>query len=297
VFCIGVLGEHEPIKFPKPFDNCIRLKHLLEDKVDEKYYIDDEKCRKLLDSLKSKDIEKMNYLGNVHPSGKGMNGSVYNAESVAPTITTNKGEGSKVLVGRALTEVRTEEAKQQRREMRKNEGKDYCSRRGKDLVPRQDDYSNCITATVGREHMIITDDEPKIIEDFYANRDIRVYDDCPTLRADRQGLKVIQEGTLNNCQSGHVYNPEGVSVNLCANGGGMGAKTGLYNVNYRIRKLTPRECFRLMAFSDEDFDLARNRLIEQFYKGKDKANSQLYKIAGNSIVVSVLKEIFKLNFK
>jgi len=65
---------------------------------------------------------------------------------------------------------------------------------------------------------------------------------------------------------------------------------------FRIRKLTPLECWRLMGFSDEDFDKARKALIEKFYKGNDRANSQLYKMAGNSIVVDVLMLIFKQLF-
>ena len=52
----------------------------------------------------------------------------------------------------------------------------------------------------------------------------------------------------------------------------------------RIRKLTPKECFRLMGFSDEDFSKA-----EQV----PTSNAQLYKQAGNSIVVDVLEEILK----
>ena len=51
----------------------------------------------------------------------------------------------------------------------------------------------------------------------------------------------------------------------------------------RIRKLTPRECWRLMDFSDEDFEKAE----------KVNSNSQLYKQAGNSIVKNVLCEVFK----
>lgn len=52
---------------------------------------------------------------------------------------------------------------------------------------------------------------------------------------------------------------------------------------YRIRKLTPLECWRLMGFSDKDF-----------YKAKEvNSNSQLYKQAGNSIVKEVLLSIFK----
>lgn len=53
---------------------------------------------------------------------------------------------------------------------------------------------------------------------------------------------------------------------------------------YRIRKLTPLECWRLMGFSDEDFYKAKNAGV---------SNSQLYKQAGNSIVVDVLYYIFK----
>lgn len=51
----------------------------------------------------------------------------------------------------------------------------------------------------------------------------------------------------------------------------------------RIRKLTPRETWRLMGFSDEEFDRAK----------AVNSDSQLYKQAGNSIVVSVLEEIFR----
>lgn len=53
--------------------------------------------------------------------------------------------------------------------------------------------------------------------------------------------------------------------------------------NVRIRKLTPKECWRLMGFSDEDFDKAK----------KVNSDSQLYKQAGNSIVVDVLMAIFR----
>lgn len=60
-----------------------------------------------------------------------------------------------------------------------------------------------------------------------------------------------------------------------------------------VRKLTPKECWRLMGFDDDDFEKARKALNDTFYKGKDKSSSQLYKQAGNSIVVNVLEDIFK----
>ena len=53
---------------------------------------------------------------------------------------------------------------------------------------------------------------------------------------------------------------------------------------YRIRKLTPKECWRLMAFKDSDFDKAQSAGI---------SNTQLYKQAGNSITVCTLYYIFR----
>jgi DNA (cytosine-5)-methyltransferase 1 len=52
--------------------------------------------------------------------------------------------------------------------------------------------------------------------------------------------------------------------------------------NLRIRKLTPKECWRLMGFDDTDFEKAE----------VVNSNTQLYKQAGNSIVVPVLENIF-----
>lgn len=59
-------------------------------------------------------------------------------------------------------------------------------------------------------------------------------------------------------------------------------EANILSSQYRIRKLTPLECWRLMGFSDEDF-----RKAEQV-----NSNSQLYKQAGNSIVKDVLMAIF-----
>ena len=60
------------------------------------------------------------------------------------------------------------------------------------------------------------------------------------------------------------------------------------DITFKLRKLTPLECWRLMGVSDEDFYKVKNAGI---------LNSQLYKLAGNSIVVDVLEEIFKNLFK
>ena len=102
---------------------------------------------------------------------------------------------------------------------------------------------------------------------IYDDRDIgfsaRIYDIRPTQRAERNGINVIigEEGDDKNM----IDNKKDDNV-------------------YRIRKLTPLECWRLMGFSDDDFDKAQQAGI---------SDTQLYKQAGNSIVVDVLYYIFK----
>lgn len=132
------------------------------------------------------------------------------------------------------------------------------------------------------------------MEDFYKNRPARHYDKTsPTIRADRQGLKVAIR-TAN--QKGYDLAENGDGIDLAypqsqTRRGRVGhgvSKTlmGMDSMgtldNYRIRKLTPKECWRLMGFADEDFEKAE----------KVCSNSQLYKQAGNSIAVNVLMGIF-----
>ena len=71
---------------------------------------------------------------------------------------------------------------------------------------------------------------------------------------------------------------------LTASMGTGGGNVPIYKMNLRIRKLTPKECWRLMGFDDEDIDKCIKAGI---------SNAQLYKQAGNSIVVNVLESIFK----
>ena len=99
---------------------------------------------------------------------------------------------------------------------------------------------------------------------------------------------IVKTGQFDNPQRGRIYDPDGLAptLNTCSGGGLEPKFINRSCVDVRIRKLTPRECFRLMGFTDDDFD-----------KIKGISNSQLYKMAGNSIVVNVLTEIFKELFK
>lgn len=108
-----------------------------------------------------------------------------------------------------------------------------------------------------------------------------------TLTTVQKDNYIIQVGNLKqtdsfggNPQTGRVYSSDGLSPCLNTMQGG-GREPKVLN-NTRIRKLTPRECFRLQGVSDEDFN-----------KLNGISKTQLYKLAGNSIVVDVLENIFK----
>lgn len=134
--------------------------------------------------------------------------------------------------------------------------------------------------------------EPKTVEDFYKNREAREYEGVsPTLRSERRGLKVVEPLAYDE-QNGYMRQ-DGTVGTLTCDGSSPKHNNRVVEPNRRVRKLTPRECWRLMGFSDEDFDKASKALNDTFYNGKDKSSSQLYKQAGNSIVVDNLTAIFK----
>lgn len=90
--------------------------------------------------------------------------------------------------------------------------------------------------------------------------------------------KPIQIGKVNKGGQGErIYHTLGHAITLSAYGGGVGSKTGLYLVNGKIRKLSPRECARVQGFPD-DFVL-------------NAMDTQSYKQFGNSVSVNVLQHI------
>ena len=102
--------------------------------------------------------------------------------------------------------------------------------------------------------------------------------------ATKQGYKEAYEGDGVNISSRMKYqrgNVQKESIQTLTTSGG--SDRGVVLNNLRIRKLTPKECWRLMGFDDADYEKA----------AKVNSNTQLYKQAGNSIVVNVLEAILK----
>lgn len=119
-----------------------------------------------------------------------------------------------------------------------------------------------------------------------------------------------------NEMNGRIYDPEGICTTIRANSGGHNEiKIAEMTSAFSVRKLTPLECFRLMGFDDDSFYRAKYgidapcelfkriekrtvnkedwKLVWRYMRHEKMSNSQLFKQAGNSIVVDVLMAIFK----
>lgn len=304
VFIVSVRKDIDNglFQFPQGFPLKLRLKDMLDDIVDEKYYISTDKVNQFIlnnphiDTTKSvlgtcherndmsfatrdrvynsekesptltatmyKDPPKVLKVGNINPSGNGMNGVVVDSDGLARTITTEKGEGQKILVEKAkLIQVA---------QMYPNSGNPQAGRiyDANGISPAMDTCSggNRMPKIIVKDNVV--NNEPFIVASRGRN---------PENPSDRTtGIPTVQRLEPNN---------QGLCNTL----------TTVQKDNYvaepqenslRIRKLTPKECFRLMGFDDTDFEKAE----------KVNSNTQLYKQAGNSIVVPVLEYIIKALF-
>ena len=90
------------------------------------------------------------------------------------------------------------------------------------------------------------------------------------------------DGVFRLKQGNRVYGVNGKARTICAEGGGYGGYTGLYtnSEQTKVRRLTPKECFRLQGFKDE--------MVELGYK-LSISDTQLYKMAGNAVSVPVVE--------
>ena len=232
VYLIFIKKELDNGKFtyPEPFDNGTRLKDILEENVDEKFYISEDKVQKFIQTLhidKSDDGSNTpKFVGNVNRPdfGTGYAGGVWDVDNISPTLTTMQGGGRQPHIMCGIDK----------------------SLNGTKFI----DNANCLTAREDRG---------------ISNRK-------------SEGTAVIEVlGNVNPSgkgMNGNVFSDNGLSPTLTTNKG----EGNKILSNLRIRKLTPKECFRLMGFSDENFEAAEKMV----------SNSQLYKQAGNSIVVDVL---------
>lgn len=335
--------DNGKFKFPKGFDNGVRLKDLLEKEVDEKYYISQDKTEKLIRELELKGKLNKNIEPSIVQKCGDRGTSNYSVKEISNTIPANPMSDR----GQLLIETDTSKIISVGCIEGKNFNQNKVVYDTEGLCPTISGQGHC-----GNETKILEKNKVKQIGmlDIKGNEQVRrVYNPdglSPTLDTMQGGNrqpKILEENELKfvggidttdkwidnnkdlsrNYKEGYrVYDSEGIAACQKSNGGGIGSYTGLYSVkgcstrtrkyinkpeqleirkdeisnsittvqkdsmvtnNHRIRKLTPLECFRLMGFDDEDYYILKENKI---------SNTQIYKMAGNSIVVDVLYYIY-----
>jgi len=117
--------------------------------------------------------------------------------------------------------------------------------------------------------------EKEVEKNLYISRDDMILD---TSLVEKQ-LKLIRIGQVNKGGQGErIYSPSGHSITLSAFGGGVGARTGLYYINGKVRRLSIGECKSLMGFSHDHY-------VANGLKG--------YQQLGNSVIPQMVGNVYE----
>lgn len=295
VFIVSIRKDIDNGRFtyPTPFALTKRLKDLLETNVDEKYYLSDnmvnylyrvsesnkargngnvyspsdvEGCSKTI-TTKEGSLVKDNFIeepavkqiGNCLPTKTRANpnqGRIYDPNGLSPTLNQMQGGGRQPMIA---TKEKYVVAQRGRPRGQRNE---------QQLEPRFDGVSNTLT-TVLKDNLILE------VDDNSAN-------DMSLAKCIGGVGEKKSNGGQQYYQQDRVYEGDIALAHPASIPGGSYKYSVIESDNVRIRKLTPKECFRLMGFDDDSFHRAEAVV----------SNTQLYRQAGNSIVVDVLVHLF-----
>ena len=251
VFMISILGEHKQYEFPDIFDSRLRLKDMLEEKVEEKYYLSKEYVERFVESTK-KDKYPM---GNAY-------------KVLGSTVGTGEGTNSRHWVYDTNSNISTLDATMYKQPKQILQVWNY---REKDKGFKNPQTGR-VYSSEGLSPTLNTmqggDRQPKVL----------------VREATKKGYTIARPGDSINLEQPNSKTRRGRVGNEVANTLTTSCNQGTILDDLRIRKLTPRECFRLMGLKDNEIDKIQATGI---------SNSQQYKMAGNSIVVNVLEAIFR----
>ena len=263
-FMVSALGDFY-YEFPTPKPLKLRLKDMLEAEVDEKYYLSNKTVEMFVKHSEKKQAQ-----------GCGFKFEPTDGEGVGKCISTRAGS-------------RTDD----------NFIKDYAVIKPAhgyfDGSIEHTDVISTIDTGVDNWHTLIGELKCEQVGEIqgsgYNEMTGRVYGSnglCPTVRTfcgGGQEIKIVED----DVRCFDYYNKKEIGADVCGTlttgtaHNGSGTFFVQQNRDYRIRKLTPKECFRLMGVKDEDFErVARNQ-----------SNSSLYHLAGDSIITNCLMAIFK----
>ena len=340
VFVVSILGEHEPFEWPTPIplDKCIA--DILEEQVDDKYYLsDDIQKRFKITNQTPKRIAEINQVGMLDIKGNEQVRRVYGDNGISPTLNTMQGGNRqpKIITKYIQQEVKVRKYEVDIEGLKKTlkEAKEKAGITIKEIadtlevnkttvehwfrndncfsIPDENIWHNLkelLNITTDKFDKALTEFEIKDNEYDMSNRVYHENGISPTLTAtgENGAKKIIHYNNkkieLPCIVASRGRNPKNPSSRVAGEpteqrleintNGTSNTITTVQKDNYaikesfRIRKLTPRECFRLMGMRDDDIDKIQEAGI---------SNTQQYKLAGNSIVVDVLEAIFKNLFK
>lgn len=293
-FMVSVLGDYY-YDFPKPTPLTLRLKDMLETEVEEKYYLSEKQIVKVTANI-DKDISNTVRSGGRSSLDRHCWDVV--AEPSILDVKQIKREGTPREYKIICPTITARDYKDPL------QVKEPCLEQVADLNHYKNDQMNRVYSGEGIAPTVETMSgggrEPKVLEPVCINSKVngkqpslcdRVYDSEHISTAITTAPffmgKVIEPTIWGSKQEHCAKSKDGVCPTLTEAMGMGGGQVPLHNYDYRIRKLTPLECYRLMGFDDADFYKA---------KAAGVSDSQLYKQAGNSIVVNVLEALFKQLF-
>ena len=237
-FMISILGDYN-YTFPKPIPLKLKLKDMLEDNVDEKYYLSDAMIKYI---TKNGEIEPKQEFNVIDSYNKHLTNSDYSGCVVAGQ---GRNQGSMLMIKNAT----------EKGYIKANDGNGIDLLQPNSETRRGRVQKNAIQTldTMGGNGKGVVV-KPKVLSGYG---------------------KIGSTGQYH--QQNRIYD-DNVSISL----------TTAFNPYYKneliIRKLTPRECFRLMGVKDTDFDKMKD----------NQSDNSLYHLAGDSIVVNVLMALFKM---
>ena len=244
--------DNGQFKFPSPFDSGLRLIHVLENTVPQKYYVDNEKAGTLLKTLSKEAVESL-------------------SDTTSPVFTEIRNNIESAVENNESAVLQNRVCVASRGRYKENPNLRISGLPTEQrLEPNLNGTVNTLTS-VQKDNLVL---EQEIIVDEGIKPCVRKNFE----REKQQVAESDKEIYQCKCDSGWQDNKIGIKVSptLRANN----PFTCVY-ANCCIRRLTPLECFRLMGFDDIDFQKAQ--------QGKTiMSDTQLYKQAGNSIVTNVL---------
>lgn len=233
VFTISIRKDiNKTFLFPPKQELKLRLKDMIEESADEKFYLNDAQCKLIQAQLNNKSTLLID-------------------NSQAKREGKPREFEPKILIKNATKKGYLEAYDGDSINLQRINSKTRRGRVGKEVAQTLD--------TQCEQAVVIKRQDQNINED--------------------KKIKVIGNYSPSGHDASRIVDDKGIAPTVKEN---HGTVTAVAN-NLRIRKLTPKECWRLMGFDDSDFIKASNV----------NSNTQLYKQAGNSIVVNVLEAILK----